>query len=82
MTPIRESVHSLQQVAYSLDDTFVSSKLINKDGCSICSCDCIHGVKAEGEVLAAHKLLDGGEVKDLLQGGQVVCHAVNHLNLH
>jgi hypothetical protein len=43
--------------------------------------DCVHGVKHHGEVWAAHKGPERGEVKHLLEAGQVVGHAVNNLHL-
>jgi hypothetical protein len=41
----------------------------------------MHGIKHHGEVRPADKGLEHVEVKHLLEGGQVVRHAVNHLNL-
>mmetsp|Transcript_17958 Transcript_17958/g.38575 ORF Transcript_17958/g.38575 Transcript_17958/m.38575 type:complete len:228 (-) Transcript_17958:206-889(-) len=41
----------------------------------------MHGVKDNTEVLASHILLQHGEVKHLLEGGQVVIHGVHDLNL-
>jgi hypothetical protein len=41
----------------------------------------VHGVKDHAEVWPADECLEHVEVKHLLEGGQVVGHAINHLNL-
>lgn len=71
-----------KMIVSSHHDALVSSQLVDKDGGGVGPRDGVHGIEAEGEVLAAHKLLQGGEVEDLLQSGQVVGHTVDHLHLH
>lgn len=65
-----------------LDNTFRSTQLSTEDGSGIGTSDSVHGIEAEGEVFAGHELLEGGEVKDLLQRGQVVRDCVDDLHLY
>lgn len=75
-------IRRYKMIISSHHDALVSSQLVDKDGGGVGPCDGVHGIKAEGEVFAAHKLLQGGEVEDLLQCGQVVGDTINHLHLH
>ena len=65
-----------------LDNAFRSTQLSTEDGSGIGTSDSVHGIKAEAEVFAGHELLEGGEVKDLLQRGQVVGDCIDDLHLY